>query len=601
MNTRFCAFLPAAALVASAYAGEPTIEKMAPKDTIFVMSVANAEKAMDHLKETGFWALWESEELAETREQFIDEFDQGVTEMFEELGVDKESLSPPTGALGMALFAVTDEDSGLPSPAMLACADYGDNADATAEIIEAMIAKAEEEGAIEFEEVEIQGRTARKITMIQEDLEEADGDAMGTGGMGGGMGMPDTDAVLDQLRTVHFLREGNTFVLCSNADALADALTAIDEDDSAGRLEERDELRAVRGHLGTVDGYAVLLPRDLGKLLAAADSSGMMFMMVQPVLPLVFGDVKAVGSGVRLDGENAMTEQSFSVYMPNGKSGLPALLDTATPRGDLPAFAGADAVSYGSFNFETDKLAGYVNNLVQSVPMLQMQAGEQLPQVIETIEQFTATLGTQVHVMATVRKPLDASSFQQLYAIECTGPEALEGLLAGLAPQMGLEPRDFLGHRIYGPSDAMMGGMMAEDLPSLGIGGGYLFVGQTVGVEQALRTVSGDGSGLAADQAFARATALLPSRPIIAWGFSQTVDTMEAQLKAQQLAADAMMQEMREQFPEHAAEFEQDPAMEMIDEMDFDLLRQYIGPTVWYVETTDEGFVGRSYQLSAGD
>ena len=36
-------------------------------------------------------------------------------------------------------------------------------------------------------------------------------------------------------------------------------------------------------------------------------------------------------------------------------------------------------------------------------------------------------------------------------------------------------------------------------------------------------------------------------------------------------------------------------------DLDFDLIERYLGPSVWHMRSTDDGFVIKSYMLDAGD
>ena len=60
-------------------------------------------------------------------------------------------------------------------------------------------------------------------------------------------------------------------------------------------------------------------------------------MMIEPMLNQMVGDIRGLGYAVRLDAPDAMLEQTMAVHMPNGRSGLTSLLDTAAPRGTIPS------------------------------------------------------------------------------------------------------------------------------------------------------------------------------------------------------------------------------------------------------------------------
>ena len=44
-------------------------------------------------------------------------------------------------------------------------------------------------------------------------------------------------------------------------------------------------------------------------------------------------------------------------------------------------------------------------------------------------------------------------------------------------------------------------------------------------------------------------------------------------------------------------QFEDDPATAFLQDIDFDVLRKYIGPSVWEMHSIEDGFIVRSYVL----
>ncbi len=156
--------------------------------------------------------------------------------------------------------------------------------------------------------------------------------------------------------------------------------------------------------------------------------------------------------------------------------------------------------------------------------------------------------------------------------------------------------------------DDMFGGMMMpapggpDQSLSLGIGGGYGLMGSTPGVEQALRLTSqpGEDAGLAEQREFQRAMRSLPEGDFTSWGFTSVIDTFESTVKMALQSQEQMMREMQEEFPEWADEMEEDmPEMTLLKKLDFDLVRQYIGPMISTLRPTENGFVGVSRLLPA--
>jgi hypothetical protein len=311
-----------------------------------------------------------------------------------------------------------------------------------------------------------------------------------------------------------------------------------------------------------------------------------------------------------------MVEGTSFVYMPHGKTGLTALLDTERPRRDVPEFVAPSTVSFTSMNFEISGLGQLVNQIMQMImPMPPQQGDEPSPQ--EMIQQLFSYFGSEMYIAQMVERPLTTTSMKQLVAIECTSPREFDSFLSEMGAQAGMEGRDFLGHRIYtmdGSALSMMapmpgpgmGGGMGMESQSVGIAGRYAFIGPTPAVEQAMRTVGvADNPTLAGEATFQRAVRTLSDDDLVAWGYGDFISAMEAQTKIAQMQMDEFMEQLRAEDPELAEEFESEDAdgvedaFEMLAEFDYDLVRQYVGPMVWELHATDDGFLAKSYLLTA--
>lgn len=584
---------------------QTSIENLAPENSLFIAGAKNLQTTMDHLQRTKLWSLWQNDQLKALRADTIKQMGEQVDRFLQDIGAEEESLTPPSGAVGIALFPVMDEELGTNSLGLLAIADYGDNAERTHKLIEAALTRGERDGRLEFEQKAVLGRDVFVVDMAKlaakaEDEGEDDEDEFDMM-----FPVPGAQEVLDGLDTLHYVRDGNVLLISSDLGVLTESLERVDGKGRPG-VAQRDDFKAVLSGVGEQDGFAVLLTRDIMQIIGGMDP---MLAAMQPSIRALVGEVRGYGLGMRLDGPKAMVEQNLFVYMPNGKRGLTALLDKPAPRVNLPAFAGQDGVSYTSFNFEFRRIAEVLRSVVASNPMLQMQAGEALNQVEPIINQLTAALGTQVHITKSATRPFTADSSQTIVAIEAKSPQEFENALAVFAGDMGLEARDFLGQRIYSMDPAMMGMMMPmggvpPQAMSLGIGGGFVVLGTTPSVEQALRStgqVPGGAAGLAAEKQFQRATAVLSPEPLVAWGYSDTIASMEATMVVQRESMQKTIEQMRQWDPETAQEMEESMAKQMgfLNKLDFALMRRYIGPASWQVRSTNDGFIMNVYQLAA--
>ncbi|MCI0630194.1 MAG: hypothetical protein L0Y44_06010 [Phycisphaerales bacterium] len=607
-----------AILNASHAAAQTTIEKIAPEKTVFIAGTKKAQTMIEHLKATGLWSLWQSEQLKSLRADAMKTMATDIEQMLEDLGVEKDTLVAPNGAVGVALFAATDHELGTTNIGFLAMADYGDpaSADKTDQLIQAALKRGEEKDNIEFEEKDLAGRTlfSIDISKMTKDEGAADRDLddgfQGDDEFGDAFPMPATKGPFDHIQTIHYLRDGNSVLLCSELTALTEALDVIDGRAAKGAgpagFADRPDFQALQGKVGENDAYAIVLTRDLVDILSANDDAGMLEMMV-PMVRSVVGKVDGYGLGVRLNGPSAMIEQSFAVYMPGGKAGLTTLIDRPLARTSLPQFASADTLSYSGVSFEFSGLMDVIRTVVNSNPMLQMQVGQELPDIEESLSPMTTALGMQVHVTSSATKPFTDASFKSLLAIDCPKPQQFEDALAALAGP--LEARDFLGQRIYSIEPEMLGPMLPEmgmemESLSIGIGGGFVLLGPTPAVEQGLRATSqAAAGGLAANADFQRAAAALPVRGAAAWGYTDTVNSIEATLAQQRMMLQKEIDQQRAWDPESAAAMEArlKEELALLDKIDFKLLREHIGPSIWRMRATEDGFEGNAYLLSAKD
>ncbi len=616
-------FTVAAVVMSSSIAvAQNPIERIAPENTILIAGTKDFKGMSERFQNTPLWALWNSEQLQKMRADMMKEMGEGVDKMLEELGVEKDSLVAPRGPVGLALFTTRDPELDTPMVGFMMVADYGDaaNAEKTDAIVQAALAKGEKEGQIEFDHKDIGGRTVYTIDLAKLESKAAANDEMGDIDMGGGLPipMPSAKDMMKGVTKLHYVRDGNALLLSSDMDTLADAMDSPDAKKGQEKhATDRPEVKAILEKLGDSDVYAVLLTRDLMDLVAANDPMGIA-PMVRSMARSAVGEVQGYGYSARFDGATAMMEQTITAYMPKGKQGLTTLMDVPAKQGALPPFVGADTISYSNVSFRFAGVMDALRKVVASNPMLQMQgAGEYLEQAAPMVSQITATMGTQVVWATSSAKPYTAGNRQSMFAIECTKPQEFENLISGLAAQGGMEARDFLGQRIYTMPEGMMDMLPVPGMDmgpmSLGIGGGYILLGATSSVEQGLRSTSQPGNaGLASNTDYQRAVAALSKEGVVAWGYTNTVDALESSLAVQRAAMEedmkAMMEDMNAEgedggedakaFQAHMEE-QMKQSTKMFDLMDFNLLRQHIGPAAWQVQSTEDGFVMRWYQLGA--
>jgi hypothetical protein len=183
-----------------------------------------------------------------------------------------------------------------------------------------------------------------------------------------------------------------------------------------------------------------------------------------------------------------------------------------------------------------------------------------------------------------MKQPITAESSQTTFAIAVSDKNAVQKAVQTFAPMTGLEPRDFVGNTIYSADD--------EFMPiAFGLGGSYMFMGQTESVEQSLRALGGTEaeSGLANDSTYKAVVSHWSGSDLVGYGFTNTVATLEAQ--------EAMFQQFAPMLGAAAPEaasgvpFDMDKAMtDFMKVLDPKLMKNYFGPSTWEFRSVKSGF-----------
>jgi hypothetical protein len=579
-----------------------TIERLAPENSIVVTGIDDFSRTLKAVKSTPLWALWESEEISEMLQEPLEDMHEEFDDALEELDLDEDDISWPQGPVGLAIFpgSPDDPESG---PGFLAMADWGVKAMRMNRILEAMLDQARDEHDLEIPEQEVLGRTVYSINLAELAGDQLDLDAVDEFDQLGMPGMVDPAQMMDWFSVAHIVRDGRRFLACSDLNVLRDALELIDEDGQSG-LTDRADFQGAMGQLGETDGYTVVLLRDLAGLMPGDPT----VMMAQMFFKQIVGDIQAIGFGVRIGNDDVMVEETVTVYMPEGKSGLTTLLSHETPQGKAPPFVGPDCLTYTRFNFRFDGVMDFMRGLGAMNPMIGAQLNPMIDLYGPTIEKVCAALGPEVHSTVKITRPLTLDSLKTLYAIQSSRPGDVEAVLAEYAPGMGLEARDFLGHRIYSmdfnPMAMGMGGGMVGEGFSVGFGGGYVMIGNTSVVEDGLRaSAKADMPGLDDNPGFRRAVGALSAPRSVGWGVMSIVDYLDYFKSLGAMINEQEIEQVKEWDPEYARQLEQALAAEPDmpwEDFDVAMLNRYLGPISWEIRSLDDGFMVR-YMILAPD
>ena len=584
-----------------------TIERLAPENSIVIAGIDNFSKTLKAVKSTSLWALWESDEISQMLHEPLEDMHEEFDDVLEELDLDQDDVSWPQGPVGLAIFpgSPNDPDSG---PGYLAMADWGVKSMRMNRIFEALLDQARDEHDIEIPEQDILGRTVYSINLAELADEGLDLDAIDDFDQ---MGMPlmlDPGQMMDWFSVAHVVRDGRRFMASSDLNVLRDALELVDEDGRSG-LTDRDDFQGAKRQLGETDAYTLVLIRDLAGLMPGDPT----VMMAQMFFKQIVGDIQGLGFGVRIGDGDVMIQETMTVYMPDGKTGLTTLLSHETPQGKAPSFVGPDCLTYSRLNFQFDGVMDFLRGLGAMNPMIGAQLNPMLDQYGPTIEKVCAALGPEVHSTVKITRPLTLDSLKTLYAIQSSRPGDIEAVLAEYAAGMGMQARDFLGHRIYsmdfnpmamGMGGGMGGGMDGEGF-SVGFGGGYVMIGNTSVVEDGLRaSARADMPGLVEDPGYRRAVQALSAPRSVGWGVMSILDYLDYFKNLATMVTEQHIDQIREWDPEYARQMEQELAAEPDmpwENFDVRMLERYLGPISWEIRSLDDGFVVRYMVLAPGD
>jgi len=564
VNTRtgFAIALLAVLPPAAAAGAQHSIGDIAPEGSFIIVGIDNLEETINRIRAGQLGAIWNSPEVQEQFGEHIEQMNFQLTMLEEQLELEPGSLALPRGGVGMAAFTALDPEQGLDTLGIIAMVDFKESEETVKALID-MAAQQMEASGEEFERVDIHGASFIAVKNEPPDFEMEEMEGME------GMPFGDPMAMLEPfflgLETMYFGSHQSTLLIGTNLDVLSEAMSAIDGEDVASIADRREYQDAI-AQVGGGDGHAVIM---LDKLSAVAAIHPMMGMaaaqMLEPLKSLGVGNIRSLSTSVDFDEAGAIAVQRSGVLVDGEKRGLLALLDHESPLAGVPGFVSADSAGYSRFNFDFSGIMGVIDEVIASVPEVGALAQQQLAPYRPDLEELFSSLGDEIHMVDAGAVPL--------VAIALTQPDQFEGVVARWAPPAGLEPRDFVGHTIYS----------GDFVPvAIGIGGGHAFIGEAQAVEGALRSIGETAaSGLANDEQFRQALGAIEDGGVIGWGYSAAGSALDV------LANPGVL----------AGAFGGGVAPPPIDPEIIEVLKEHIGPSVWQLQSTDNGFVMTSWTL----
>jgi len=557
------------------------IEQVLPKNTIAVMSVTDVSKLAENLKAIGACdAVCDLVQSAMSTDE-----DCPITQACTEIknSFEQDGVVLPNGHAGMGLYPVVDFEIGAVGLGALCIVEVGK--DSFGEIVQSTIDQYAEMMEVDIEIVDISGRD---VWMVQNDFT----------GIASQVPIP---IELSSLTHVYFAYTDGYLLFGTEPEAFASVFSALDGEPIEESLATNDDYLKLMERCGEEgDVQAAVLLTNLADTFLQMDTSGMGMMML-PIAKTAFGDIDGLAETVTFSSsKDTILEAKFTMLMRDGRDGLMSLLAADSPKSEIPSFVGEDTISYSQTYINYDKVVSLVNEIIASNLMLSRQLSPQMVEQLGSgISMFTDNLGKQTHIVTTGSIPYSADTYGTLMAIECLNEEQFSNALGMMLPSLGATPVDFLGNQIF---TLDLGSSMMMPIPldmsfSIAVGGGYLLVGNSNSVENALRAIANPKESKS-NHGMNAAVDLLSSGNFSGWGYGDPLKNLEIQTAVNEESNEAFFAEMEEYDPEMAAEMRADAAGgNPLQDSIIKSLSLFLGPMSWNMSTDDKGFTAEVIML----
>lgn len=566
---------------ALAFAPPVPARNLAPDSTYVLISADTFDKSVESWKKTGIYKLMESEQM---KKVFGSEGAGGsMDKRIKELGAPEGSATWPD-AFGVAFFTTHNAELDSEQPQILFYGDWGTRADAASQLFDAVIADTvkTEKWRTETGD-EILGRKVTVLHLAADDQEMRER-------VGGSV-------AVEMNRTTESLlyaRDGSRFFVSTNRAGLQDALEAVDGKRKSSVAESKDYQSAL-DLLGTQDISCVLLTGPMQKALPGTGMGPL--SMMEPLMQTLLGDVKAWCVGVDVQGPRGQVEVTGTALMPGPKVGLWTLLGAGAPIENPPPMVGPEAISYSRINIAFKEIMPLLNTVAANLPP---QATDMLDEWLinfgPAVTKAFEAMGPSVWMTSQIRQPISPESVVGNTIIACSNPKAVIPVIAQFGPQMSLQPRDVDGNTIFS----------SEGIPfALGVSNGYVSIGDSKQVEQAMRAVGQkDLPTVAENPAYKKASKSAGTEPLVGWGFIDVVARwgFDREMIKLALEDEAMIGQIVEEADDSpwakrlGYDFP-DNMLELLTALDTATLAKYVGPYVWSVKVGEKGLVGRLWVM----
>ena len=404
---------------------------------------------------------------------------------------------------------------------------------------------------------------------------------------------------IDSISKFYLGTSDGYLVGCTEPDAMASFYSFLDGENIDQPLVDNDTYQSVKSKIKSDDNHLsyVVMLENLADAMMQMDSSGMM-MMASPMAKSLIGDIDAIAQSSNFSATDGMSmEMTTGIQMNDGRSGLLGLITHSDNSSKASTPIDDTTLYYFTMDVDFKGLPNLFQNIVDQNPMISMQMGDQMEQIQSTMKLYSECFGQKLIYKSS--EIVSGETAETLFAIECINDKQLNNLLTMMLPSIGAEPIDFLGYQTYNMdfSDSMPSMMPSSiDLSmTMASAGGYLYIGNTSMVQQALRSVANPNEEYG-DSASDNAVLNAVSKDISGWGYGQVVKAMEIQMKLDNQMSEAMFDDMEIFDPEMAAEFRKEyEETQKSSKQFFNVMKSFMNSMSWQLDIEEDGFVLKVY------
>jgi len=557
-----------------------SLDQALPDTTIALIETDNFNETANSLESMGLCGfVWEIlfqvdpfEMMGTTKEEFKTSINSAV----------EESFITPNGYGGLAIYPVVDYEIGSVGLGAIVVIELKNSSWGNA--IEKHIDQIDNNN-FTFESVSL---LDRKVWMISSERPMP----ISTGAEQFGFG-------IDPISKFYLGTSDGYIVGCTEPDAMASFYSFLDADEIDDPLVDDDTYHSVKSKIISNDNNAtsVIMLENLADAMMQMDSSGMM-MMISPMAKSLIGDIDAIAQSSMFNtSENISMEITTAIQMNDGRSGLLGLITDSDNSSEPPILIDDKTLYYFTMDIDFKSLPDLFQNIVDQNPMLSMQMGDQMEQIQSTMKLYSECLGQKIIYKSS--ESVSNESAETLISIECVNDKQLNNLLTMMLPSIGAEPIDFLGYQTYYMdfSDSMPSMMPSSiDLSmTMASAGGYLYIGNTTMVQQALRALANPNEEYG-DSPSNNEVLNVISKDVSGWGYGEVIKSMEIQRKIDDQMNAAMFDDMEIFDPEMAAEFRKEyEESQKSSQQLFNVMKSFMNSMSWQLDIDEEGFVSKAY------